>query len=192
MKPQQQQGYLYIFTIVVLLLIIVFLMHNKTSLQPPQPQLPLSPQMPGQPMQPMPMQPPFFGVYGQNANFRNGFPVNASTNIGFVNSDFSQVGILNSIVNKGETPATALATKKILPLFGRPVFTNRNKWNYFTSSDQFNTIKLPILKKKQNCNSSTGCDELYNNDIVFVQGYNQPFRVTMYDNDSAINYIPYL
>jgi hypothetical protein len=80
---------------------------------------------------------------------------------------------------------------KILPLMGRPLFTNRNKWQYYTMSDQNNSVKLPIIRNGRSCTNEYGCDELYSADIVYVEGYNQAFRITIYDNDT-IKYIPFL
>ena len=79
----------------------------------------------------------------------------------------------------------------ILPLMGRPLFTNRDKWNFYTMSDKSNMIKLPITNKGRSCTSEYGCDNLYNGDTVYVEGYNDAFKVTVYDNQ-IMRYIPFL
>jgi hypothetical protein len=91
-----------------------------------------------------------------------------------------QTGILTSQNNKG----------KILPLMGRPVFTNRDKWQYYTMSDQNNSVKLPISQNGKSCTNEYGCNRLYNGDTVYVEGLNQPFIITIYDNDT-IQYLPF-
>ena len=106
-------------------------------------------------------------------------PINVSTQ-GF-NTNYRQVGILSRI-NGGEM---------ILPLMGRPLFRNRDKWNFYTMNDKSNMIKLPITFKNKSCTSSLGCDNLYNGDKVYVEGFNDLFRVTIYDNN-VMEYIPYL
>ena len=105
-------------------------------------------------------------------------PINISTNVGAVNTNYRQVGIL--------TPLNG--PNKILPLMGRPLFINRDKWQYYTLSDT-NNIKLPVVKNGKSCTNEYGCDNLYNGDTIYVEGYNDAFKVTVYDNDT-IRYIP--
>ena len=115
-----------------------------------------------------------------NTNY-NGpkLPINVPTQS--VNSTYRQIGILTR-VNGAET---------MLPLMGRPLFSNRDKWNFYTMNDKNGMIKLPISFKNKSCTSSQGCDNLYSGDTVFVEGYSDTFRVTIYDNNS-MEYIPYL
>jgi len=107
-------------------------------------------------------------------------PINVSTNVGAVNTNYRQVGILTSIHSKG----------KMLPLIGRPIFTNRDKWQYYTMSDQNNSVKLPISQNGKSCTNEYGCDRLFNADTVYIEGLNQPYKVTIYDNDT-IRYLPF-
>ena len=79
----------------------------------------------------------------------------------------------------------------ILPLMGKPLFTNRDKWNYYTMTDKNNMIKLPITYKGKSCTNEYGSDKIYNGDTVYVEGYNDAFKCTIYDND-VMRYIPYL
>ncbi len=96
-------------------------------------------------------------------------------------SSYGQVGILTRI-NGAET---------ILPLMGRALHRNRNKWQYYTMGSQNNAIKLPVSKNGKSCTSEYGCDELMNGDTIYVEGYNDAFKATIYENDSPV-YIPYL
>ncbi len=106
-------------------------------------------------------------------------PINVPTQS--CNSSYRQIGILTRI-NGPET---------ILPLLGRPLFSNRDKWNFYTMNDKNGMIKLPISFKNKSCTSSQGCDNLYSGDTVFVEGYSDTFRVSIYDNNT-MEYIPYL
>ena len=54
-----------------------------------------------------------------------------------------------------------------------------------------NAIKLPMSKNGRSCTSEYGCDELMNGDTVYVEGYKDAFKVTIYENSSP-QYIPYL
>jgi hypothetical protein len=116
-----------------------------------------------------------------NNNNLNGpkIPINVPTQS--FDTNYRQIGILTR-VNGGET---------ILPLLGRPLFSNRDKWNFYTMNDKNAMIKLPINFKNRSCTSEQGCDNLYNGDTVHVEGYNDIFRVTVYDNN-VMQYIPYL
>ena len=106
-------------------------------------------------------------------------PINIPTQS--VNSNYRQLGILTR-VNRDDT---------ILPLMGRPLIVNRDKWNYYTMNDKNNMIKLPISFKNKSCTSDMGCDSVYNGDTVYVEGYSDLFRVTLYDN-ASMEYIPHL
>ena len=110
-------------------------------------------------------------------------PINIPTNVGAVETNYRQLGIL--------TPTNGKTKDNILPLMGRPLFTNRDKWNYYTTSNQHNNVKLPILRKGKSCTNEYGCDRLYTGDIVFIEGANETYRVKMYDNDT-IRYLPFL
>jgi hypothetical protein len=108
-------------------------------------------------------------------------PINVSTNIGAVDTQYRQLGIMTATNSKG----------KIIPLMGRPLFTNRDKWQYYTISDQNNSMKLPISRNGKSCTNEYGCDKLYNGDTVYIEGLNEPYRITTYDNDT-IKYLPFI
>jgi hypothetical protein len=112
-------------------------------------------------------------------DIRGGVPINIPTQS--VDTTYRQVGLLTRM-NGSET---------ILPLMGRPLFTNRDKWNFYTMSDKNNSVKLPISNKGRSCTNEYGCDNLYNGDSVYVEGYNDAFKVTVYDNQ-IMRYLPFL
>ena len=110
-------------------------------------------------------------------------PINMSTNIGSVNTEYRQMGIM--------TPLNGTAKDNILPLMGRPLFTNRDKWQYYTISNQHNNIKLPISFKGRSALNDYGVDQIFSQDTVYVEGYDDAFKVTVYENDT-IKYLPYI
>ena len=110
-------------------------------------------------------------------------PINISTNPGAVDTAYRQMGIL--------TPLNGSSADKILPLMGRPLFTNRDKWQYYTMSDQNNSVKLPIRFKGRNASNEYGVDKIYNGDVVYVEGYQKAFKVTEYEHDT-IKYLPFI
>jgi hypothetical protein len=93
---------------------------------------------------------------------------------------FTQVGIL-----------TKSAENLILPLMGRRLSSSRDKRQYYTMSNTGNiNTKLPISKNGKSCTGEYGCDEIYDGDTVYVEGYADTFRATIYET-SVFNYIPY-
>ena len=108
-----------------------------------------------------------------------GMRINVSTQ-GTDDSEFRQIGILTPVSGNEE---------RILPLMGRPLFTRRDKWNFYTLNDKNNMIKLPVKVRGQSGTSEYGCDNVYNGDTVYVEGYKEAFKVTAYDNN-VIRYLP--
>jgi Ca2+/Na+ antiporter len=106
-------------------------------------------------------------------------PINVPTR-GF-REDFKQVGILTRDIGK----------ETILPIMGRRLYTNNSKWQYYTMTDKSNSIRLPMSHNGRSCTSEYGCDELMNGDVVYVEGYKDAFKVTIYEN-SQPRYIPHL
>lgn len=106
-------------------------------------------------------------------------PINQPTNIGAVMSNYNQVGILTAPNIKG---------KSILPLMGRMVFANRDKWQFYTMSE--NGIKLPVIRSGKSCTSEYGCDNIYNGDTVYVEGLQEVYKATIYDNSPGMSYLP--
>ena len=63
---------------------------------------------------------------------------------------------------------------------GRPLFSSRDKWQYYTLSEEMLNY---LLSTKESCTCTYGCDNLYNGD-VYVEGYKDAFNVTIYDNNT--------
>jgi hypothetical protein len=110
-------------------------------------------------------------------------PINISTNVGAVDTSYRQVGILNPIKQPNKD--------NVLPLMGRPVFTNRDMWQYYTIGNQYNTVKLPIIVKGKSGLNEYGVNRLYTGDRVYLEGLNDVYKVTIYDNDT-IKYLPFI
>ena len=110
-------------------------------------------------------------------------PINVSTNIGAVDTTYRQVGIL--------TPVKGTSKDNVLPLMGRPVFTNRDMWQYYCISNQHNNVKLPIRFKGKNASNEYGVNKIFDNDIVYVEGAGEPYKTTIYEND-VIKYLPFI
>ena len=111
-----------------------------------------------------------------------GVPVNVKTR--GINTSYEQIGIL--------TRSGGRTGDMILPLMGRRTMAGRDKWQYYTISNTGNlNTKLPVSVKGKSCTSEYGCDEMMNGDTIYVEGYNDTFKSTIYEN-SMFSYIPYL
>ena len=114
------------------------------------------------------------GAMGGDIRGSVSIPINVPTRS--INSSYRQVGILTR-VNGPET---------ILSLMGRPLFPSRDRWQFYTMSDKNQSVKLPVTHKRRSCTSDQGCDNIYNGDTVYVEGYNDAFKATVYD--TALQY----
>jgi hypothetical protein len=107
-------------------------------------------------------------------------PINVETR--GMNMDYQQVGILTRTNNSNDM---------ILPLMGRRNLAGRDKWQYYTISNTGNlNTKLPISVNGKSCTNEYGCDQVYNGDIVYVEGYKDTFIATIYENN-LFRYLPY-
>ena len=85
---------------------------------------------------------------------------------------YEQIGILTR--HNGD--------EMILPLMGRSINTSRDSWNFYTSNE--NGIRIPLSVNGKSGMSEYGCDNVYNGDVVYVEGYNDTFTVTRYETDT--------
>jgi hypothetical protein len=122
-------------------------------------------------------------------------PINVRTQ-GYNNPSFSQMGILVRDRTEGSASSIyydsndSLHDNMILPLMGRRTMNGRDKYQYYTTA-QNGTTKLPITFKGKNGMNEYGCDEISNSEVVDVQGYNNKFKVTMYENGNN-QYLGYI
>jgi len=125
--------------------------------------------------------------YGQHNGFGGGgggVPVNIPTRS--VDTTYRQVGILTRSSGSG----SGQGQETILPLIGRPLFTNRDKWQFYTLSDKNNAIKLPVTINGKSGTNEYGCNNVSTGDIIYVEGYNDAFRVSAYDS-ASLRYLPF-
>jgi hypothetical protein len=137
------------------------------------------------------------------------FPINVSTNPGAVDASYRQVGILSQGGRGGaggDCKKCKMGTcngecgkggggvggnEDLLILMGRPLFTNRDTWQYYAISNQRNGVKLPVRVGGKNATNEYGVRELNGGDVIRVDGYNKNYRVDMYESDT-IRYLPYM
>ena len=100
-----------------------------------------------------------------------------------ITTQYQQMGIL--------TRNNSNHHNEILPLMGKRKMTSRYKWQYYTISSSHGNLqtKLPVSVKGKSCTGEYGCDEIYNNDTVYVEGFKDVFVATIYENNT-FEYIP--
>lgn len=111
-------------------------------------------------------------------------PVNTQTR--GVPDAFQQVGLLTA---PGGTSTSGSPTRTILPLFGRTIDSNRNRWNYYTRTDGMNPVQVPVQFKRRNCDDDNGCDEISEGDSIGVPVMGQSFTANVY-RYSTPRYLP--
>jgi hypothetical protein len=100
-----------------------------------------------------------------------------------VSTDFQPIGILTNTDMK--------STPTILQLYGRAIYPGSYKWQYYTNSDNFQSVKVQVIHKGRECMNDLGCEELYTGDSVRVPAYEKLFKVELYRLDRPA-YIPQL
>jgi hypothetical protein len=79
---------------------------------------------------------------------------------------------------------------KILPLYGRRTASRSDRFQYYTRTDTYNPVQIPIEYKRRNCQDDVGCEELYDRDVVHLGPLQTTGQVTVY-RFSGPTYIPY-
>ena len=69
---------------------------------------------------------------------------------------------------------------KLLPLYGRRSIGSRERYNYYTRTDTYNPIPMPVTIKGRDCQDQVGCPELYDGDHVKLSATDQMGEVTIY------------
>jgi len=119
-----------------------------------------------------------------------GVPINIPTR--GETGGYQQLGVLHKIELTDETMQIGNNSEPvILPLLGAPTYNGSNKWIYYTATDKYNQIKLPITNNNRKCDSEYGCDELYDGDTVTIPAYNGSFKVNKYQFDKP-RYLPFV
>ena len=126
------------------------------------------------------------GMDGGGGGGASGVRVNVPTRS--VDTTYRQVGILTRGSGSGGSGHASQET--ILPLIGRPLFTNRDKWQFYSLSDKNNAIKLPVIINGKSGTGEYGCNNVSTGDTIYVEGYNDAFRVTAYDS-ASLRYLPF-
>ena len=84
-----------------------------------------------------------------------------------------------------------VSSKKILPLFGKPTYPGSRQWLYYTGTDSYASVKLPVINENRSCQDDHGCKEIYDGSSVEISGYGGSFKANIYNLDKP-RYLPYV
>jgi len=101
-------------------------------------------------------------------------PINISTR-GLPQS-FQQMGIVKS-------------DGQVLPLYGRQTAYRTDRYNYYTRTDTYNPVQLPIRYERKDCMDAIGCGELLGGETIKIAGVGKDAVVEIYKFDGP-TYIP--
>ena len=91
-----------------------------------------------------------------------------------------QINIPTRIPDTFQSIGVINVDDKILPLYGRRI---RDRWNYYTRTDTYNPVPIPIQYKKRDCMEDIGCNELMTGDEIKVEVMNKQGKVNIYKYD---------
>jgi hypothetical protein len=77
----------------------------------------------------------------------------------------------------------------VLPLYGRRTTSRSDRFQYYTRTDTYNPVQLPIQHNRRDCTDDIGCEELYDRDSIIVKPTGQKGTVTIYRFDGP-TYVP--
>jgi hypothetical protein len=77
----------------------------------------------------------------------------------------------------------------VLPLYGRRTASRSDRFQYYTRTDSYNPVQLPIQHRRRDCQDDVGCDELFNGESINVAATNQRGTVSIYRFDGP-TYVP--
>ena len=112
-----------------------------------------------------------------------------------VHTGFQQVGVLVLHKQEFEKPDVSQPEQTeektrlmynsseptLLPLFGRKLNSNNDRWEYYCGSDKYNSMRLPIYYGNRDCQNDNGCNEIYDGDHVSVPDYSEKtFKARIY------------
>lgn len=78
---------------------------------------------------------------------------------------------------------------QLLPLYGRRTMNGSDRWNYYTRTDSYNPIPLPVQFQKRDCMDGVGCQEIISGDPVKIDGLQKEGKANIYRFDGP-KYIP--
>jgi hypothetical protein len=77
----------------------------------------------------------------------------------------------------------------VLPLYGRRTASRSDRFQYYTRTDSYNPVQLPLKHNRRDCQDDIGCEELFDGENVTVTPTGQTGKATIYRFDGP-TYVP--
>jgi hypothetical protein len=81
------------------------------------------------------------------------------------------------------------ADNQVLPLYGRRTAGSRDRWNYYTRTDTYNPVPVPVQFGRRDCMSDTGCQEIMSGESIHIDALGKEGKTNIYQMDGP-KYIP--
>ena len=81
------------------------------------------------------------------------------------------------------------AGDQILPLYGRRTLRGSDRWNYYTRTDTYNPVPLPVHFQRRDCMDDVGCQEILSGEKVKIEALHKEGKTSIYRFDGP-KYIP--
>lgn len=136
-------------------------------------------------------------IKNKNNNIKPNRPISVNITKDNENEEPPLKNIPINIPTRGETSYVQIGilsnsdNDKILPLYGKQTYQRSQHWNYYTTTDSYNLIKIPLTYEGKDCMKETGCREINDGDNIFIDEYGESFKVKIYES-SKFRYIPYI
>ena len=75
-------------------------------------------------------------------------------------------------------------TGQMLPLYGRRSISSRDRYNYYTRTDTYNPVPMPLHYKRRDCQDDVGCEEVMDGDELRVGPTGEKVKATLYKMSS--------
>jgi len=80
---------------------------------------------------------------------------------------FQSVGIIN-------------VGDQVLPLYGRRTTGSSDRWNYYTRTDTYNPVPIPVQFGRRDCMDDTGCQEIMSGESVRIDALHKDGKTNIY------------
>ena len=81
------------------------------------------------------------------------------------------------------------AGDQILPLYGRRTLRGSDRWNYYTRTDTYNPVPLPVHFQRRDCMDDVGCQEILSGETVKIDALHKEGKTNIYRSGGP-KYIP--
>lgn len=75
---------------------------------------------------------------------------------------------------------------QVLPLYGRRTAPRSDRFQYYTRTDTYNPVALPVRFKRRDCQDTVGCEEMFDGDKIHIEGTGKEGAVKLYGFGSGL------